>query len=90
MVPVECLLWYGTIAALRHRNIALMVPGAISAWLRHTPKNGKLLFSMDLAPLEVGYKEAQRGFLTYFWPPLAATWRYGSLTCFSRKSRALV
>ena len=53
---------------LRHRNIDLMVPGAISAWLRHTPRNGKPLFSMDLALLEVGYKEAQHSFLTSFWP----------------------
>ena len=29
--------------------MVLMVPGVISAWFRHTPRNGKPLFSMDLA-----------------------------------------
>ena len=28
-------------------------------WFRHTPRYGKLLFSIDLVLLEIGYKEAQ-------------------------------
>ena len=69
-LPVECLRVYcGTapLPPLQHRNMDLMVLGAISAWLRHTPRNGKPLFSMDLALLEAGYKEAQH---IREWTPL--------------------
>ena len=45
---------------LQPRGFNLRIHGAISAWLRHSPGNGKLLFSMDLAQLEAGSKEAQR------------------------------
>ena len=68
-LPVECI-YCGTapLPRLRHRNIDLVVPGAFSAWFRHTPRNGKPLFSMDLALLEVGYKGALHSLLTSSWP----------------------
>ena len=71
------------IAPLRHRNIDSMVHRTISAWLRHTPKNGKLLFTMDLAPLEVGYKEAQHSFLISFWPSFGSN----LVSCLRRRSK---
>ena len=42
--------------------------GVISAWIRHTSRNGKPLSSTDLVLLEIGYKEAPHSFLTSSWP----------------------
>ena len=56
------------------------------ACLRHTPRNGKPLFSMDLALLEVEYKEAQHCLFLMLKYPYPVV----SPTCFSRKSLVLV
>ena len=54
-----------------------MVREGILAWFRLAPKNGKQLFSMDFAQLEIRYNEAKHSSQHLFDPLWAAIGNYG-------------